>query len=33
MGLETTIPVFEREKTVLALDHAATVSGYIPEVY
>jgi hypothetical protein len=27
MGLEPTIPVFEREKTVHALDGAATVIG------
>jgi hypothetical protein len=27
LGLEPTIPVFERAKTVYALDHAATVIG------
>jgi hypothetical protein len=27
VGLETTIPVFERAKTVHALDRAATVIG------
>jgi hypothetical protein len=27
MGFEPTIPVFEREKTFHALDHAATVIG------
>jgi hypothetical protein len=27
VGFEPTIPVFEREKTVHALDHAATVIG------
>jgi hypothetical protein len=29
VGFETTIPEFERAKTVHALDHAATVSGYL----
>jgi hypothetical protein len=28
MGLEPTIPVFERAKAVHALDRAATVIGY-----
>jgi hypothetical protein len=28
-GFEPTIPVFERTKTVLALDHAATVIGQL----
>jgi hypothetical protein len=28
VGFELTIPVFEREKTVHALDRAATVIGY-----
>jgi hypothetical protein len=29
VGFEPTIPVFEREKTVDALDHAVTVTGAI----
>jgi hypothetical protein len=28
VGFEPTIPVFERAKTVHALDHATTVTGY-----
>jgi hypothetical protein len=28
VGFEPTIPVFERKKTVYALDRAATVIGY-----
>jgi hypothetical protein len=32
-GFETTIPVFEREKTVYALDRAATVIGVNPPQY
>jgi hypothetical protein len=28
VGIETTIPVFERAKTVYALDRAATVIGH-----
>jgi hypothetical protein len=28
VGIEPTIPVFERAKTVLALDRAATVIGF-----
>jgi hypothetical protein len=28
VGFESTIPVFERAKTVYALDRAATVIGY-----
>jgi hypothetical protein len=30
VGFEPTNPVFEREKTVHALDRAATVIGYMP---
>jgi hypothetical protein len=30
VGFEPTIPVFERAKTVLALDRAATVMGTVP---
>jgi hypothetical protein len=30
VGFETTIPVFERAETVLALDRSATVIGFKP---
>jgi hypothetical protein len=32
VGLEPTIPVFERTKTVHALDRAATVMGYYADL-
>jgi hypothetical protein len=33
VGFEPTIPVFERAKTVHALDRAATVIGFQTDVY
>jgi hypothetical protein len=33
VGFELTITVFEREKTVYALDRAATVIGYVYVCY
>jgi hypothetical protein len=33
VGFESTVPVFERAKTVHALDHVGTAIGYVIYVY